>query len=229
MSPQQRLADAQILVRLAARGLARSGLVHAYGHCSTRIDAHHFLVCAPRPMGLVRAGEDGTIVPVTGDLPAGVLGEVRVHQAIYVARPDVSAVCRVMPPSVMALSVMRLTPLPRHGPGTYFYPCPALWDDPQLLRTDEQATALAATLGAASAVVMRGNGAVTVGTSLERAAVFAWYLEDAARMELAVRSTGLTDSPLLNADECARRATDLGGIFERMWDFMIEGDPEARS
>ena len=39
------------LVRMAARALGRHGLVHAYGHCSMRLDEGHFLVCAPVPMG----------------------------------------------------------------------------------------------------------------------------------------------------------------------------------
>jgi hypothetical protein len=76
------LASAERRVRLAARALARHGLVHAYGHCSERLDANHFLVCAARPMGLIAAGEPGVIVPVVGPLPDGVLGEVRIHQQL---------------------------------------------------------------------------------------------------------------------------------------------------
>ena len=43
----------------------------------------------------------------------------------------------------------------------------------------------------ARAIVMRGNGAVAVGASLEEAVVMAWYLEDAARVELAVLGAGV--------------------------------------
>ena len=88
-------------LRLAANALGRAGLVHAYGHCSVRLDADRLLVCAPRPMGLI-GDEQGTVVPITGELPPGVLGEVRAHQAIYSARPDINAVCRVMPPALMS-------------------------------------------------------------------------------------------------------------------------------
>ena len=49
-------------VRLAARALARHNLVHAYGHVSARLNNESFLVCAPKPMGLIAPGEDGTIV-----------------------------------------------------------------------------------------------------------------------------------------------------------------------
>ncbi|WP_211187830.1 class II aldolase/adducin family protein, partial [Achromobacter sp. Bel] len=141
----------EALVRVAARALARANLVHAYGHCSSRLDADHFLVCAARPMGLIAPGEAGTVVPVHGDLPDGVLGEVRIHQHIYRLRPDVGGVVRSMPPTVMTLSSARVTPAPRHGMGSYFSPAVPLWDDPQLVRGDAQARGVAETLGAARA------------------------------------------------------------------------------
>ncbi len=219
--------ELQVLVRKAARALARAGLVHAYGHCSARIDAGSFLVCAPNPMGMIGPGEAGAVVPVDGPLPDGVLGEVRIHQRFYQRRPDVGGVCRSMPPNVMALSTMRRTPRPRHGFGAYFAPGPGLWDDPQLIRTDEQAVGVAEQLGDNRAVVMRGNGAVTAGESLEQAVVFTWYLEDAARVELEVMRCGEYDTaPTLGDEEAAARAVGTGRIYERMWDYLTDGDPE---
>ena len=75
-------------VRIAARALGRAGLVHAYGHCSARVDGDSFLVCPSVPMEHVPVGGDCPRVPVLGDLPAGVLGEVRLHQQIYARRPE---------------------------------------------------------------------------------------------------------------------------------------------
>jgi HCOMODA/2-hydroxy-3-carboxy-muconic semialdehyde decarboxylase len=214
-------------LRLGARALGRHGLAHAYGHCSQRLDAGWFLVCAPRPMGLIAAGEDGTVVPIQGALPAGVLGEVRIHQQIYARRPDVHGLVRSMPPATMALGTARRTPQPRHGMGSYFGGGIALWDDPQLLRDDAPARALAETLGDRRALVMRGNGLVVAGDSVESAVVLTWYLEDAARLELAVLGAGLGEaSVVLDPAACARRATTDGRIFERMWDYLVAGDPE---
>src|SRR5690606_5588635 len=147
-------AGEQARVRVAARALARAGLAHAYGHCSLRLDAGHFLVCAARPMGLIAPDEPGVVVPVHGELPAGVLGEVRIHQQIYRARPEVGGVARTMPPTVMALSAARVTPAPRHGMGSYFWPAVPLWDDPLLVRSDAQALGVARALGEAAAVVI---------------------------------------------------------------------------
>jgi len=217
----------EILVRKAARALGKSGLVNAYGHCSARIDAATFLVCAAKPMGLIGAGEAGTVVPIDGPLPEGVLGEVRTHQQIYRRRSDVGGIARAFGPSVLALSALGLTPKARHGFGAYFAPQPPLWNDPQLLRNDEQASALADQLGSAKAIVMRGNGAITVADNLEAAVVLAWYLDDAARVELAVRATiGYENAPVLSDEESTKRAVTAGGIYERMWAFMTHGDPE---
>ncbi len=210
----------QKLVQKAARALGRAGLVHAYGHCSHRLDSDHFLVCAPKPMGLINE-EPGAVVPVRGSLPEGVLGEVRVHQAIYAARADVGGICRIMPPALMSLSTHGLIPRVRHGIGAYFHPGPVYWDDPRLLRDDAAARRLAACMGSANALVMRGNGAVVAAGSLEQAVVMSWFLEDAARVERDVRAMGLEPkSGCLNDAEIAARQVWSGGVVERMWDWL---------
>jgi HCOMODA/2-hydroxy-3-carboxy-muconic semialdehyde decarboxylase len=217
-------------VRVAARALARAGLVHAYGHCSARLDDDWALVCAPRPMGLLVPDEPGTVIPVDGPLPNGVLGEVRAHQAIYRRRRDVGAICRIQPPATMALSALRLTPRARHGFSSYFAPAPPLWDDSTLVRSDDAADALADTLGGAAVVVLRGNGAITVAETLPRAVTLAWYLEDSARLELTVRSAMASpgaDPVELSPEEAGRRATWDGGIALRMWEYLTADDPEA--
>lgn len=225
------LDDLQRLVRQAARALGRSGLAHAYGHCSARIDEEYFLVCAARPMALIDAGEEGIRVPIRGTLPEGVLGEVRIHQQIYDQRQDVNGICRAMPAKTMTLSTLRLTPKPRHGFGSYFAPLVPIWDDPQLLRSDQRASELAKLLdNNGNAIVMRGNGAVTAADSLQVAVVLMWYLEDAARVELEVLSASGVNAPaVLDENETRLRATREGRIFERMWEYLTAGDPEQES
>lgn len=213
-------------VRVAARALGRHGLVQAWGHCSARIDEQHFLVCASRPMGLIEADEPGTVVRIDAPLPEGVLGEVRIHQQIYARRPEVGGICRIMPTNTMALSTLRLVPRPRHGVGAFIDGC-QLWHDPRLLRDDALAAQLADMLGQAPALVMRANGAVTVGASIEHAMGLAWCLEDAARIEQSVRAmTNQSDESLLTPEEVSARQVSSGKVFERLWAFMTAGDIE---
>lgn len=212
-------SDQQALVQMAARALGKAGLVHAFGHCSLRLDAAKFLVCSARPMELV-GDAPGTVCPVSGPLPEGVLGEVRIHQQIYARRRDVKAVCRIMPPALMALSALGIVPRPRHGIGAYFADLP-LWPDPRLLRDDAAAARLADMLGDAPAIVMRGNGAVVVAESIQKAVTLAWFLEDAARLERDVRAMGFDpETGLLDAAETADRQVWSGQVAERMWDWM---------
>lgn len=215
-------------VRIAARALARAGLVHAYGHCSARIDSTRFLVCPAMPMGLTPVGAACTEVPVTGPLPKGVLGEVRLHQRIYASRPDAGGVVRFMGPQTMALGALSRVPEMRHGFGTYFAPRVGLWGDIQLIRDDAKADGAIAAMGASAGLLMRGNGAVTAGRSLEEAVTLAWYLEDMCRIELVALQSGLADVPAITPDQAADRATRAGGIFERMWEHLTAGDPERQ-
>ena len=214
-------------VRLAARALARHNLVHAYGHVSARLNNESFLVCAPKPMGLIDPGEDGNIVPISGELPPGVLGEVRCHQKIYAARNDINGICRIFPRNVMTLSTFKKTPKARLGFGSYFFPHPPLWEDPLLLQSDQQAFEFAKTLSNNRAIVMRGNGAVCVGPTVEESVVMAFYLEESATTELAVMASHPDSRSVCFTEEEAKiRATGTGRIYERLWEYMTAGDPE---
>ncbi|MEA3177367.1 MAG: HCOMODA/2-hydroxy-3-carboxy-muconic semialdehyde decarboxylase [Gammaproteobacteria bacterium] len=210
-------------VRVAARAVARAGLVHAYGHCSLRIDSDHFIVSPAKPLGLVTPEDAVVVVPTHGALPPEALPEVLAHQYIYRQRRDVSGIVRFQSPNLTALSTLGLTPKARHGFGAYFAPSAPLHADPRLVRDSASAAALVEELGPARAIVMRGNGAVSVGNTLEEAVVMAWYLEDSARVELAVLGTGL-DGQVLTPAEAQDRAVTSGRIVERMWDWLTRGD-----
>ena len=205
---------------MASRAIGRAGLAHAYGHCSLRLNAREFLVSPAKPLGMVSNTDLPVTVPIEGPLPADVLGEVRIHQQIYQVRGDVCGIVRFQSPKVVSLSTLGRSPHARHGFGSYFAPQPPFWSDPRLVRDDERAAAVARTLGGARAIVLRGNGAVVVGSSLEEACVLAWYLEDAARVELDVLASGEPGN-VLTPSEAADRATLQGRIVERMWDWLI--------
>jgi HCOMODA/2-hydroxy-3-carboxy-muconic semialdehyde decarboxylase len=218
-------SDTALRIRVAARTLAKAGLVHAYGHCSARLGEHQFLVSPSKPLGLVATQDVPVVVATTGKLPVGALPEVIAHQHIYRLRTDVGGVVRFQSPHVMALSALGRTPRALHGFGAYFAPCPPLHPDPRLVRDEASAFALAERMGGARAIVMRGNGAITAGATLEEAVALAWYLEDAARVELAVLNTGL--EPLVfTVEEVRDRAVDLGSMLQRMWNWMCADDPE---
>ena len=96
-----------------------------------------------------------------------------------------------------------------------------------LRREGYQGVGVAEVMGDAPAVVVAINGSVTAGETPEQAVTLAWYLEDAARVELAALAAGMAESaPRMNAEQAAQRATWQGRIAERMWEHLSNGDPE---
>jgi HCOMODA/2-hydroxy-3-carboxy-muconic semialdehyde decarboxylase len=208
--------------------MGRHGLAHAYGHVSVRLDGERFLVSPAQPLGTVAAEEQGVVVPLDGPLPPGALPEVRIHREIYRRRAGVGGVARVQPPALMALSALGETPRALHGLGTYFAPAPPLWPSVALVRDDAAAEQVAEMMGDAAAIVLAGNGVVTAGETLEEACSLAFFVEDAARIELALmpaRAAGLQPREY-TPEEVARRAIKAGGLYERMWHFLCFGDSE---
>ena len=225
MTREHKLED--IKVRKAARAMARAGLSTAFGHCSVRLDADSFLVCRAGALSTIQPGEAGSVVPIKGSLPGGVLGEVRVHQQIYKKRAGIGAVCRFISPSVMAISALGRAPRIRHGLGAMFAPEVHFWSDIRLMRDDDIATAVADAMGDAPGIMLSGNGAVTAGATIEQALALAWFLEDMARVELAVLASGLVDqAPVYTAEEALGRASWAGQVAERVWDHLTAGDLE---
>ena len=212
---------------MAARALARAGLVHAYGHCSVRVDEHSFIVTPPKPLGLVGTADAPVMVPDQW-------GRCRAMRCPRCSRISAST---GIAPTCRRLRASSLPPSPHSRRwaarrARVMVSVPILpWlvplhANPRLVRDLPSAEALAATLGGARAIVMRGNGAIAVGSSLEEALVMAWYLEDAARVELAVLATELAGLELSEI-EARERAVTSGRIIERMWDYLTSGDPEG--
>ncbi len=218
-------------LRLAARAMARHGLAHAYGHVSLRLNEGSFLVTPAAPLGAVTTSEAGIAVALDAAMPDAVLPEVRIHREIYRRRPEIGGICRFQSPAVMALSALGKTPRVLHGLGAYFAPSPPFWPHTDLVRDDASAEKVAAAMGENAAIVLRGNGAVTVGETLQEAASMAFFLEDAARMELALlpaSSHGLEPQPY-SEEQAKRRAIKAGALIERMWQFLCLEDPEWKS
>ena len=194
-------------------------------HCSARIAPGQFLVSPPKPLGMVNGTDRPVVVATSGELPAGALPEVIAHQHIYRLRDDVVGIVRFQSPHLMALSAL----------GRLHACCTDSGPTLRLVRHCILTRAWCAMMQAprrwpiAWAVRMpsscAGNGAITAGASVEEAVALAWYLEDAARVELAVLSTGI-EPQAYSAEEVRDRAIDRGPMLLRMWNWMSANDPE---
>jgi ribulose-5-phosphate 4-epimerase/fuculose-1-phosphate aldolase len=178
------------------------GLVHAFGHVSLRQEDRALITPTSPPLDRVGV-EDVLSVPLleeAPDLPERAPLETPLHVAIYLARNDVGAICRVHGAAITVWSTVGIPPL-LHGFGGMVEPV-AWWDDPTLVVTQASAQGVAAALAMAPAAILRGNGAVVVGRDLDQALARAWALEDRCRIALGAGREGRR----LSQGELQRRA-----------------------
>jgi ribulose-5-phosphate 4-epimerase/fuculose-1-phosphate aldolase len=177
----------------ANRILAEHGVIDAYGHVSLRTPNGYVLAQAIAPE---KVQADDLIEYDIDSRPLNDKGresvrERFIHGEIYRTRPDVMAVVHNHSPSVIPFSI---TGVPMRaiyhmaafiGDGLPNFEIRDVRKGTDLLVKDPVlGKALAATLGAKPAALMRGHGAVVVGENLARAVGRSVYLEQSARLQM---------------------------------------------
>ena len=233
-------SDAQLRKTLlqACRILDHYGLVHAYGHVSARSGDGQTILITPRrgpalirsPHEMLRLDLDGNLIPdrkataklnkqlaATLKLPL----ELFLHTEIYRSRPDVNAVCRFHGKFANVLSVLQRTLRPVHELALPVGPQVPLFDTPELISSSVIGRRMAAALGSACALLLRGNGQLTVGTSIEKAieeaVVNAIHLETSAEMQW--RALALGEPAWITGDEFAKLARRQYEAVLRPWEY----------
>lgn len=203
----------------AAHALAAEGLVTAFGHISVREERDAFLISPPKPLGSLEADDAPLEVSLESEeLPEGVPGEAWVHWAIYKSRPDVGGICRAQPPISTAVASASIPIRSLHGQGAFLGEEVPVYDDARLIRDQQAGEMLAESLGEAGAVIMRGNGAVTVGKDVGAAVARMWVLEVSAEIN---RTAAITGAPrVLSDEEFSYWESVSDEILERIWVYL---------
>lgn len=199
----------------AASVLAGMGLVTAYGHVSRRWGTG--MVITPAA-DLARVTVDG-LVEVELDareLPPGAPAETWAHLALYQARPDVHSVARAQPASAFAAAATGSTIPVLYGQAAWLGESVPVHDSAHLLRSPERAEAAAAALPVGEALLLRGNGALTVGASPGLAVARMWLLTALCQAWLALGS-GRADAATLTAQEIASWRAVGPELLPRLW------------
>jgi ribulose-5-phosphate 4-epimerase/fuculose-1-phosphate aldolase len=205
----------------AGRALAAEGLVTAFGHVSARSGPGTATITPARPLGSLQGDDPLLELSLdTEELPPGAPGEAWIHWAIYRARGEVGAVCRAQPAAATACSVAATPIRPLHGQGAFLGAEVAVHEDARLVRSRELGLEVADRLGGGSAVLLRGNGAVTVGATVGEAVARMWVLEASARLNLAA-----PQSRSLEHEEFAAWAEVAPEILERIWQYLTREEP----
>jgi len=185
--------EARRLVVCASRVLDAMGLVEAFGHVSVRMTDGTLLLTPGRALCLV--GEEDLIVLGPGGeiikgRPEAAPLERWLHLAIYRARGDVNAICRTHSRMASVLAAVGVTVRTSHGFGGMLGTEVPVHDETDLITTEAMGWEVAKTLGECRAVLLRGNGALATGETLQAACVRAIYLEEAAWMQVAAAGVG---------------------------------------
>ena len=212
----------------ANRILADHGVFDAFGHVSVRHDRDpgRYLMSRSLAPALVTAADvmeyDLESVPAE---PRGrsLYLERFIHGEIYKVRPDVGAIVHHHSPSVIPFGVSRqpLRPISHMaaflGAGVPVFEIrDAAGMTDLLVRTPALAQALARTLGASAAALMRGHGAVVVGPTVQHAVARSVYMELNARLQQQAMALGPVT--YLDPEEARKADATVSGSYGRPWE-----------
>lgn len=195
---------------LAASGIC-SGVTAAVGHASARIPGTDKIIIKGRgyrhealeemkPEDQIVIDLDCNIVSA----PKGIAppGEIKLYTHIYRSRPDVGGAVHAHPRYATVMSVLKtpMTVVCHEGAYITSQGVP-VFDDMDLIATDEKGHAMAAALETRSALLLKAHGAVTVGKTVEQATVNMIDLEEQAKMNLYCLAAGGPDFPRVPPEE----------------------------
>jgi ribulose-5-phosphate 4-epimerase/fuculose-1-phosphate aldolase len=213
----------------AARVLARLGLVTAFGHVSARAGDSMLITPAADLAGVTAASViEVPLVARYGALPAGAPAEARAHLALYRARPDAAAIARAQPGAAFAVAAVATVMVPVHGQAAWLGESVPVYDDAALLRSADRAERAASCLPAGEALLLRGNGALTLGAAPGLAVARMWLLAAACDVYLAALSASGANpvTPLSDGEIASWRAVG-GELLPRLWEHLRSGPGSA--
>ena len=207
----------------ACQILSHQRLVEGFGHVSARIPDGDLFLMTPRiGLALVKEGDLLTMnlnnEVVTGDQPTP--SETRLHTAIMKSKPRVNAITRIHARVANIFSVTSRKLEPVHNHGSFFAGGVPVFAIPDLITTQKLGNEVARALGDKPAVLLRGNGQVTVGRTIPEAVMMAIYLEEAAQVLYGALQIG-TPIPLTLDESKQRQVEALPPVdLERAWNFF---------
>jgi HCOMODA/2-hydroxy-3-carboxy-muconic semialdehyde decarboxylase len=201
----------------AAQVLSRLGLVTAYGHVSARAGAS-MLITPAADLAIVSEPALLEVPLQAAALPAAAPGEAWAHLALYRARPDAGAVARAQPTGAAAAAAATTSLAPLHGQTAWLGASVPVHDGAHLLRTAELAERAARSLPTGEALLLRGNGALTLGATPGVAVARMWLLSGACDAFLATLAAGHLQP--LTAEEIASWRAVGDELLPRLWQHL---------
>jgi HCOMODA/2-hydroxy-3-carboxy-muconic semialdehyde decarboxylase len=233
-APSDPKAKAIADVVVANHILADQGVVDGFGHVSMRdpTDPNKFFLArsvAPElvtPADVLEHDLDGnTTAPASTKLYL----ERFIHAEIYRARPDVNAIVHCHAPSLIPFAATGVALRPLYHMSSFLGPGVPVFDihkaangaTDMLVKTPELGKALARTLGAHPAALMRGHGAVIVGRDVQQAVFRSVYTEMNARLQGQAMALGAGKVIYLDSDEAKKSEETNSALVGRSWELWL--------
>jgi ribulose-5-phosphate 4-epimerase/fuculose-1-phosphate aldolase len=217
--------DVRLEVAIATRVLAVLGLFDMHGHISVRDgDTIHIcdrgasrLTVSPELIASVRVSDGAQLSEKA--LPPS---ETALHLAAYRAKPEVRSVAHFHPLYATAFAVAGRALEPASNAGAFFGGPIPVHDNPELIRSDDLGRPVARDMGAASAVLLRGHGALVVGGDIPECVTAALYLEESAQRNYLAANLGSIKP--YTKDEIRRVREMLASRFviDKTWLYALE-------
>ncbi len=135
------------------------------------------------------------------------------HAGIYDQRPDVNAIVHTHGFWVTALASLARPLKMRHNLCTLFH-------DDQVMSPDDSFASIGPALGDRSTVIIPWHGAITVGSTLGRAAALHATLEEMAQLDVRLEGTDASELPVDRRADLRHLVDEVAGYLELTWDLM---------
>ncbi|OFW00729.1 MAG: hypothetical protein A3G20_02800 [Acidobacteria bacterium RIFCSPLOWO2_12_FULL_59_11] len=228
MSSTQQLREK---LATACRLLNMEGLMDHAGLVGARIPETGNLLLNPREMrgtpgrhpGIM-AADDLVVVSPEGKRVEGENNppsETPIFTGVFRARPDVMAVFHLHLPTATLFSMVGKPLRPVGVMGAPFGESVPMCQDATLIQRPEQGDEVGRALGNSLAVILRGHGAVIVGTTIEEAFVASVLLEDNALRQYRASLIGTPYA--LEGAELAEAARQIWNpkVISKIWNYYL--------
>ena len=216
-------SDLTLLVARACRAMAVAGLFDMHGHISVRDGDVIYINDRRSSRATLRTDQVAVVriadgAPLHGEPPA----ETALHLACYRARADVGSAAHFHPLFATAFATAGRPLVCAYNAGVAFGATVPVFDDPDLVRRDEQGRAVATVLADHRAALLRGHGAIVVGEDVPTCVTASLYLEESAK-RLAY-TIALGEPKAYTPDEVARVRASIWQPFviEKTWIDAVE-------
>jgi ribulose-5-phosphate 4-epimerase/fuculose-1-phosphate aldolase len=136
------------------------------------------------------------------------------------AKPQVNAITRIHARVANMFSVTDRKLEPVHNHGSFFAGGVPVFRTPDLISSQTLGEQVADAIGDRPALLLRGNGQITVGRTIPEAIMMAIYLEEAAEILFGALQIG-TPIPLTAGEAAMRQTEALPPVdMERAWNYF---------